>query len=84
LSYRLPWRSWRPPRRAPAEAARVELRTDFNRYGLDESDSVIFRAAPGETNDVEVAFEGEEVVVTDRLPILPGRGCVAEGAMAAM
>jgi hypothetical protein len=64
---------------ASAEAATVELRSHYDRYRFEGSDAVIFRAAPGEANNVEVALEGEEVVVTDRVPLVAGRGCAAEG-----
>jgi hypothetical protein len=73
-----------PGRRAPtsAEAATVELRSHYDRYRFEGSDAVIFRAAPREANNVEVVFEGEEVVVTDRVPLVAGPGCAAEGATA--
>jgi Ca2+-binding RTX toxin-like protein len=60
---------------ASTEAATVELDSQYDGHQYGSSDGVVFLAAAGEANDVEVTFEGEDVVVTDRVRLVAGRGC---------
>jgi hypothetical protein len=64
-----------------ASAATVAIEPIYDKAAWT-ADRVSLRAAPGEVNDVTVAGSTPgTITVTDRVPLEPGRDCVAESAL---